>query len=251
MVKKHVASNLNEIANLLDNQAENHLARAEVVKGIKAKNGFIEYSRGLSAGAEIIRNTVLENGTNAGSSNFLSQASMPRSVGRPAKSQKGTKSAAKAASQQTGEVKRGPGRPRKIVTADEQHSRQVAAQQQIAAPDETQPVKRGPGRPRKNAISSVMAISKADQRTAKTRSDKQQLEAPMPNITKDAMTLVGELRKFRKPVGNTSLRNTLGWQENRYYKARDILLGFGAASLGRGRGGSVMLNADKAKHMHA
>jgi len=42
-------------------------------------------------------------------------------------------------------------------------------------------------------------------------------------------------------IGNKSLRDTLGWDEGRYWKTRDALAAVGKLAIGRGKGGSVRL----------
>lgn len=44
------------------------------------------------------------------------------------------------------------------------------------------------------------------------------------------------------PVGNTALRNALGWNVDRYEKSKSKLVGQSLITLGRGKGGSVMMS---------
>ena len=62
---------------------------------------------------------------------------------------------------------------------------------------------------------------------------------PRPTLTDDRKTFLSALRKIGSSIGNLSLREYLGWTEDRYWKVHAILLDDGLIMRGRGRGGSV------------
>lgn len=57
---------------------------------------------------------------------------------------------------------------------------------------------------------------------------------------------LAELTAFGGSAGNTVLRQKLGWEESAYEAVKAALLGSGRIKAGRGRGGSVSLNAAEA-----
>ena len=61
-----------------------------------------------------------------------------------------------------------------------------------------------------------------------------------PTISDDAKKLLSALRKVDS-IGNARLRETLGWNEARYWKVHADLFEKGKILKGRGRGGSVSL----------
>jgi hypothetical protein len=62
-----------------------------------------------------------------------------------------------------------------------------------------------------------------------------------PTLNEDAKTFISALRKQRKPVGNLSFRDQLGWRDERYTRAKEYLIEAGKVARGRGRGGSVAI----------
>lgn len=62
-----------------------------------------------------------------------------------------------------------------------------------------------------------------------------------PTLHEDAKVFVAALRKLRKPVGNLSFRELLGWRDERYDRAKEYAIEIGKVSRGRGRGGSVAI----------
>jgi hypothetical protein len=61
-----------------------------------------------------------------------------------------------------------------------------------------------------------------------------------PTISDDSKKFVAALRKVDS-IGNARLRETLGWNETRYWKVHEDLFEKGKIVKGRGRGGSVSL----------
>jgi hypothetical protein len=61
-----------------------------------------------------------------------------------------------------------------------------------------------------------------------------------PTISDDSKKFVGALKKVDS-IGNARLRETLGWNETRYWKVHADLFEKGKIVKGRGRGGSVSL----------
>ncbi len=61
-------------------------------------------------------------------------------------------------------------------------------------------------------------------------------------MTEDAKILLSQVPDDHTAIGNMKLRDALGWEEDRYFAARQILLDQGLLVSGRGRGGSVMRN---------
>jgi hypothetical protein len=61
-----------------------------------------------------------------------------------------------------------------------------------------------------------------------------------PTISDDSKKFVTALRKVDS-IGNARLRETLGWNETRYWKVHADLFEKGKIVKGRGRGGSVSL----------
>jgi hypothetical protein len=57
----------------------------------------------------------------------------------------------------------------------------------------------------------------------------------------DQKLIIEKIPTDGSPVGNTRLMRELGWQSDRYWKARDALLAEESIVLGMGRGGSVRL----------
>jgi hypothetical protein len=60
-----------------------------------------------------------------------------------------------------------------------------------------------------------------------------------PTLAEDRKTFLSALRKIDSSIGNLSLRASLGWTEDRYWKVHANLLSDGLITRGRGRGGSV------------
>ncbi|MEJ0059880.1 MAG: hypothetical protein WDM79_10025 [Terricaulis sp.] len=67
------------------------------------------------------------------------------------------------------------------------------------------------------------------------------LGSPLP-APDDKTLLMDELRRRVGSVGNTSLRNALNWDWDRYWATRNALYDEGLLEIGRGRGGSVRLS---------
>jgi hypothetical protein len=59
-----------------------------------------------------------------------------------------------------------------------------------------------------------------------------------PTIAEDSKTFLSALRRVES-IGNARLRETLGWNEGRYWKVHADLFEKGKIAKGRGRGGSV------------
>jgi hypothetical protein len=57
----------------------------------------------------------------------------------------------------------------------------------------------------------------------------------------DSEAFVAALTRLGGRSGNQSLRQALGWDDTRYEATRSHLIAQGTVSLGRGRGGSVIL----------
>jgi hypothetical protein len=60
-----------------------------------------------------------------------------------------------------------------------------------------------------------------------------------PSLEDDQETLLARVPADGTSIGNTALRTDLEWTEERYYRARNLLVDAGQLLLGRGRGGSV------------
>jgi type I restriction enzyme M protein len=60
------------------------------------------------------------------------------------------------------------------------------------------------------------------------------------SITADSQALLDSVPSDGSSIGNLKLRETLGWDEERYSAARQPLIDAGKLTTGRGRGGSVM-----------
>ncbi len=60
------------------------------------------------------------------------------------------------------------------------------------------------------------------------------------SLPSDSETLLQRVPADGSTIGNTKLRELLGWEESRYFDARQPLLDQGLLTTGRGRGGSVM-----------
>lgn len=58
-------------------------------------------------------------------------------------------------------------------------------------------------------------------------------------MSDDAQALLAALSDDGTGKGNVTLRNELGWDEQRYFEARDELLDLGLAERWKGRGGSL------------
>ena len=59
-------------------------------------------------------------------------------------------------------------------------------------------------------------------------------------MTEDAHSLLSHVPTDGSTIGNMKLRELLGWGDDRYFAARQILLDQGSLVTGRGRGGAVM-----------
>jgi len=60
-----------------------------------------------------------------------------------------------------------------------------------------------------------------------------------PNLSADEKTLYDVVPNDGTGIGNTSLREKLGWDDAKYWATRDPLITRGLLKLGQGRGGSV------------
>jgi type I restriction enzyme M protein len=60
-------------------------------------------------------------------------------------------------------------------------------------------------------------------------------------VNEDAKLFLKTLKQSGQSAGNGALRGVLGWTENRYWRAHELLLEQGKIMKGRGRGGSVHL----------
>jgi hypothetical protein len=64
---------------------------------------------------------------------------------------------------------------------------------------------------------------------------------PRPTKEQDRKQFVEMLRKLGGAAGNSTLRNELGWQDDRYWRTHEALFTDDRISRGRGKGGSVTL----------
>jgi hypothetical protein len=59
-----------------------------------------------------------------------------------------------------------------------------------------------------------------------------------PSINDDSKAFLSAIRRIDS-IGNSALRKTLGWNEDRYWKVHAVLVESDKIVKGRGRGGSV------------
>ncbi|HUZ67694.1 MAG TPA: hypothetical protein VMU56_08550 [Beijerinckiaceae bacterium] len=67
---------------------------------------------------------------------------------------------------------------------------------------------------------------------------KEEEKMARPSITDDCKTFLTALRRIDS-IGNSALRKSLGWNEDRYWKVHAALIETDKIVKGRGRGGSV------------
>ena len=61
----------------------------------------------------------------------------------------------------------------------------------------------------------------------------------MSSLLDDTNVLFAHLPADGSPIGNSTLRDMLGWGERRYLAARQPLIEAGRVLIGKGRGGSL------------